>query len=291
MAQVRRQRGDELATHEHEHRHAHQRQHGDQVGAHQRLTEPAIQLHRRRGDQAQYAEHHQGGPHAEGQDDLRAAKCADAKGIQHTEHQYETDAQQPRAAGRLCQGIEVFEVHQGHDAGEDGFGGAGEHMHDQVGRQGPGDRKEPAHAAVDVVVHRTGGGQYRRGLGKGGGLGQHHHHGDQHRQGKRAATDAKAHGGGEDHRAGHDQADGAGQRSGKTYRTPVEVCGESVVDRHGGVLEAVFFNVSALCAPLPLIVLPLSAAGFVAACQGLLPGGQSQLPGTQGKDLASHRSP
>ncbi|AKA81658.1 hypothetical protein C4K01_3872 [Pseudomonas synxantha] len=43
---------------------------------------------------------------------------------------------------------------------------------------------------------------------------------------------------------------------------------------------------SALCAPPALIVLPLSAAGFVAACHGVAPGGQGQFPGTHGKDLA-----
>ena len=37
------------------------------------------------------------------------------------------------------QGIEVLEVHQRHDAGENGLGGAGEDVHDQVGRQRAGD--------------------------------------------------------------------------------------------------------------------------------------------------------
>ena len=126
----------------------------------------------------------------------------------------------------------MLEVHQRHDPGQDGFRGAGKDMDDQVGRQGAGDRKEAAHAAIDVVVDRAGGRQDRCGFGKGGRLGQHHHHGDQHRHREGAAADAKAHGCGENHRAGHDQADGAGQRGGKTNRTPVQMLGESVIDRH-----------------------------------------------------------
>ncbi|OYU04660.1 MAG: hypothetical protein CFE47_25630 [Pseudomonas sp. PGPPP1] len=58
-----------------------------------------------------------------------------------------------------------------------------------------------------------------------------------------------------------------------------------------GSSKAVFFNVSALCAPPVLVVLPLSAAGFVAPCHGPVPGGQGQIPGTQRKDLGPQRSP
>ncbi|AZF06251.1 hypothetical protein C4J94_3490 [Pseudomonas sp. R5-89-07] len=37
--------------------------------------------------------------------------------------------------------------------------------------------------------------------------------------------------------------------------------------------------------------MPLSAAGFVAACHALSPGGQGQLAGTQMKDLRCACSP
>ncbi|WP_155510430.1 hypothetical protein [Pseudomonas fluorescens] len=40
-----------------------------------------------------------------------------------------------------------------------------------------------------------------------------------------------------------------------------------------------------LCAPPAPIVLPMSAAGFVAACQGSPCGWQDQFPGTQVKDF------
>jgi hypothetical protein len=140
---------------------------------------------------------------------------ADAKGVEHAERQHEAHPQQPGAAGGFGEGVEVLEVHQRHHPGQDGFGGAGEHMHDQVGRQGAGDGEEAAHAAVDVVVHRAGGRQDRRRFGEGGRLREHHHCRNQHGHGEGAAADAEAHGGGEDHRAGHDQADGAGQRGGK----------------------------------------------------------------------------
>ncbi|NCE86236.1 hypothetical protein DK870_17775 [Pseudomonas sp. Q1] len=67
--------------------------------------------------------------------------------------------------------------------------------------------------------------------------------------------------------------------------------GEWVVARHGGALENGFFNVSALCAPPELLVLPLCAAGFVAPCHGAGSGGQGQFPGTQMKDFNTRRSP
>jgi len=57
------------------------------------------------------------------------------------------------------------------------------------------------------------------------------------------------------------------------------------------ILERDFLEVFALCTPPNRSVLPLAAAGFVAACQGLRLGGQDQLPGTQVKDLRRRRSP
>ncbi|KAB0570384.1 hypothetical protein C9383_04020 [Pseudomonas palleroniana] len=58
-----------------------------------------------------------------------------------------------------------------------------------------------------------------------------------------------------------------------------------------GPSKTVFFNVSALCAPPELLVLPLCAAGFVAPCHGAESGGQGQFPGTQMKDFSARRSP
>ncbi len=157
LAQVRCQRRDEFAADKHEHGHAHQRQHRDHIGAHHGRAKPALQLHRRCGDQAQHAEHHQGGPHAKRQDDFGPAKGTDTERIEYTKHHYEPHAQQPGAACRFGQGVEVFEVHQGHDPGQDCLGGAGEHMDNQIGRQRPGNGEETAHATVDVVIDRAGG--------------------------------------------------------------------------------------------------------------------------------------
>ncbi|KAA6173028.1 hypothetical protein C1Y18_16225 [Pseudomonas sp. MPR-R5A] len=46
-----------------------------------------------------------------------------------------------------------------------------------------------------------------------------------------------------------------------------------------------------LCAPPILVVLPMSAFGFVAVCQGARLGWQGQLRGTQVKDLPRSRLP
>lgn len=52
--------------------------------------------------------------------------------LSRPEHDYQPDADHQEALW-LHQGVGVLQVHQRHDAGENGLSGAGEDVHDQVG--------------------------------------------------------------------------------------------------------------------------------------------------------------
>ncbi|SQC09112.1 Uncharacterised protein [Klebsiella pneumoniae] len=131
----------------------------------------------RRHKNAAQAENGQRGPHAEGQHHFDLAEDFHADGVEQAENHHHADAHHPGilVSGHL--GVNRLEVHQRHNARQDRLRRPGEDMDDQIGAQRAGDSEEAAHAAGDIVVHRTGGGNERRRLGKGGDLRLHHNKG------------------------------------------------------------------------------------------------------------------
>ena len=98
-------------------------------------------------------EDNQRAPHTEGQDYLRFAEGFDSKSIEQTKDNHHPHAHHPRGVMLFHHRIEVFKVHQRHDPGENGFGGAGENMDDEISGQRAGDGEKTPHAAGDVVIN------------------------------------------------------------------------------------------------------------------------------------------
>ena len=145
----------------------------------------------RRHQYAAQAKYRQRKPHPEGQKHFGLAKDLHADGVEQSEQDHHAHAHHPGALLGGKMGVERFKIHQRHDPGEDGLRRAGKDMHDQIGAERAGDGEKAPHAAGDVVIHRSGGGDKRRGLGEGGHLRLHHNKGQQYRQGKGIAPHAE----------------------------------------------------------------------------------------------------
>ncbi|EJK92069.1 hypothetical protein UUU_09600 [Klebsiella pneumoniae subsp. pneumoniae DSM 30104 = JCM 1662 = NBRC 14940] len=225
---LRCHRRHQFATDEHKHRHADIAEQAVDIANVQRRAEPAGKMSHRRHKNAAQAENGQRGPHAEGQHHFDLAEDFHADGVEQAENHHHADAHHPGilVSGHL--GVNRLEVHQRHNARQDRLRRPGEDMDDQIGAQRAGDSEEAAHAAGDIVVHRTGGGNERRRLGKGGDLRLHHNKGQQHRQREGIAAHAEAAGDRQDHRAGHDQPDGAGEGGREADDAALKMAGESV---------------------------------------------------------------